>query len=538
MLRTSTRRPIVGLALSVCAGTLFGLVYPVAFGPAIVAAAAIWTIGMLALRGAADRVLKARSSWIPDVCIHAAAVLLAAASAAQSISGLYAASAFAADRSRNSCELIGVIADEPSATPVPQASASLWRFPLTLEASRPAPDAAWERTRGDIQVRWQAGSGGITPRYGDRWIVRGNLVLDAGRWPSTPSATPRYRCYAVRARSQWLSGGHGAWALDACYAARKTADAYLSRGIESHTAAVNIIRALLLGYPNSLAPDVRQDFTSTGTIHIIAISGLQVGMVAGILVAVLGACGISRVRWILVLTPALVAYTIATGLSPSALRSCVMALIFFAAPFLKRHSDGLSALSLAAVAILAVNPAALFDISFILSFTAVLGLILLYPSLARTGSSLFHPDPLRLQPEATRVRFLRGAARQVWSLLAASLAASLFTIPITAYCFGIVSVIGLLGNLIAVPVSFLIVFAGCLSLAFGACAAVMAEVFNHANLFLVGFLLKSMNIMAALPASHFAMARPSWVSIAGWYVSLALLVVALKLKMDKVPETP
>jgi competence protein ComEC len=250
-------------------------------------------------------------------------------------------------------------------------------------------------------------------------------------------------------------------------------------------------------------------------------------MLTAMLVFVLTACRIPRTHWILFLAPLLIAYTAATGMSSSAVRACIMAIAFFAAPLLGREGDALSALSLAAISILIVRPDQLFDPGFLLSFSAVLGLICLYPPFQSYATRRVGPDPLRVQPEPRYATLMRHAFLYVWALAVASAAASLVTTPIVAYFFGIVPLIGLVGNLVAVPLAFLIVCTACLSLFLGSLIPALGEVFNHANWLLVSMLTRTINLLADVPGSHFAVRLPSGWLVLPWYVGLAALVAKL-----------
>ena len=305
----------------------------------------------------------------------------------------------------------------------------------------------------------------------------------------------------------------------------------LRRGIETHGGAIGLLNALALGYRTQLPAEVRDDFAATGTIHIIAISGLHVVMIATIVILVLSAVGVSRIHWVIFLAPLLAGYTVATGMCASAVRAWVMAVVFFAAPLLRRKPDSLSALGLAAIVILAVAPSQIFDLGFILSFAAMLGLIVLYPPIHALVDRRLRDDPFRLQPEPRPTRLARQACRYIWSLLAASIAAWLATTPVIAHAFGRISAIGLLGNLIAVPMSFLILFTAMLSVLFGSLAVLFAEVFNHAALVLIAILVRSMHLMAGVPGSHFEVAIPTGWPMVFWYLGLGAL--ALKLTVDK-----
>jgi competence protein ComEC len=328
----------------------------------------------------------------------------------------------------------------------------------------------------------------------------------------------------------YLSEGHGNALLAACFSLRRSAAGHLSRGIEDSPRSVSLLYALLLGYRAHLQPEIRELFAVTGTLHIFAISGLHVGVMAAIGIFVLQASRVSRVHWILFLGPFLVAYTVATGMKASAVRACIMALIYWLAPLVGRRSDAVSALSCAAVLIVVVAPGQLLARGFILSFVVVTGLLLLYPGFVRPLLRRLAPDPFRLQPERKWVGAARGCARRAAELCAASAAAWLASAPLSAYFFHVFSPVALVGNLLVIPLAFMIVLGGCLSVLFGGCVPLLAEVFNHANHVLISVLVTGVGAMARVPGGHIEVARPSLLWVVAWYAAVSL--VSLVLNVD------
>ena len=173
------------------------------------------------------------------------------------------------------------------------------------------------------------------------------------------------------------------------------------------------MQALLLGYRDDLPKTVRQDFVSTGTVHIFAISGAHVRMMAFLSIQLLRALGIPMARWFFFLAPMLAVYTITTGAATSAIRACAMASMMLAAPVLKRRPDAISGLAVAAIGILACSPAQLGDLGFLLSFTAVAGLLALQPLFDAGAVRLFRRDDWQL-PGEELPQGRRARAPTVW----------------------------------------------------------------------------------------------------------------------------
>jgi len=414
-------------------------------------------------------------------------------------------------------EVSGVVTSDPVCVPGRgRRGWNTWKFRFRVEKLR-REGSDWTEVRGWVNARWGAPRGFDGPRYGDRWQMWGKVR-------SCADARLRRCCLSASWRtSRRLSGKHGWRVVDMCYAARRAAAKRLAVGIADHPAAVDLLHALLLGYRSQLKGRTREVFELTGTLHIFAISGLHVGIVAGFIIFALRALRISRIWWFLFLAPLLVGYTVATGAKSSAVRACVMAVVYFLAPLLGRKADGISALAAAAIAILIAAPSQLFDVGFIFSFVVVAGLLLLYPHLEGMARKLWERDPLRLQRERWFVAALRECGRYLVSLWAVSCAAWLASAPLMAYFFGRFAPIALLSNLVVVPLAFLIVLAGCLSLLAGSCVEWFSEIFNHANLALIAGLVRTMELMAQIPLGHIRVPEPpAWI-LALWYGALGLL---------------
>lgn len=444
-----------------------------------------------------------------------------------------------------------MIDGDPEIVGNPRHNTVIRRFPLRVEKVR-LPGETWENSGGRIDVRWFGPApvenraynpyAGAVPVYGERWLVKGRTRTyypQKHRFSGCSLSTGKHS-------SEKLSDGPAYAFARFLLSARRAAAGLLAVGIEDHTRTTGVLRALLLGYRNELNRDTHDLFAVTGTLHIFAISGLHVGIICGLLIFLLSVLGIPRTKWILFLAPSLIAYTFATGAKASAVRACIMALIYFSAPFAGRRADSLSALALAALLIIAWSPLQLFRVGFILSFTVVLGLIVLYPLVYRVierlvgkvgilsgaGTDSVMPlfwerDPARVQEEPKPLPVVRRAVRHLSSLLALSCSAWLVSAPLTAYYFGRFSPVALLANVLVIPLAFLIVLTGCLSLVLGSCVALMADIFNHTNLILVATLLQGMKLISCIPGGSITVARPPLWIVVAWYSALGTIVYAV-----------
>jgi len=367
---------------------------------------------------------------------------------------------------------------------------------------------------------------GHVPSYGEEWRFRGTVAgggmgrFAALRLRADPSASKR------------LSGGDGYAFKSACIESRKSAAGLLGIGVGDDSVSVGVTRALVLGYRSALTADLKRMFAQTGTLHVFAISGLHVAVMAVFLAQILGWFKVASVYRVIFVGPALVAYTVATGAAPSAVRACLMAIFYFAAPLIGRRADTASVLAASFVAIIAWNPSQLFAPGLVLSFTVVVGLAAICPLFDRWFRRLWERSPYALQPESALRSAVRGITRHVTGVVSVSLAAWVSSMPLTAYYFGWFTPVSVLANLVAVPVTSLILLAGTLSIVLGSVCAVCADIINHANLAFVSFLLWAMQMFLAIPGGSVEVMRPGLVAV---FVSYALLGVLVCLVWGRVP---
>jgi competence protein ComEC len=205
-----------------------------------------------------------------------------------------------------------------------------------------------------------------------------------------------------------------------------------------------ILKALLLGDMGAISKATRDAYTKTGVNHILSISGFHISIVVFFIFHVLLLvakrseylllhCNVRRV--ILTLTiPVIIFYLLLSGGAPATVRSVIMIAACILAMLLERDVDPLNSLMLAALAILAVNPPALFDISFQFSFLALWGIVAL--------------TPLLIQP----FRKFEGTIRyKLIVFFMVSVAATFATLLPVAYYFHRASVTGLISNFVIVP---------------------------------------------------------------------------------------
>ncbi|MBP3493277.1 MAG: DNA internalization-related competence protein ComEC/Rec2 [Oscillospiraceae bacterium] len=219
-------------------------------------------------------------------------------------------------------------------------------------------------------------------------------------------------------------------------------------------AVSGFVTAILTGDRSGLRQEDEVAFSETGLSHLLAVSGLHCTFLVTLL-ALLIPRG-RRKLFAFVTIPVLLFYMLMVGMTPSVVRACVMMIFVLVAPVFWRDSDSLTGLSAALLILLLWNPYSVNSISLQLSFAATAGILFLSPRL--------YPLMLKLPLEKT-------VWKRIWSAFSASVTASLgamlFTAPLTAYYFGIFTVLSPICNLLVVPVagaafmvSFLIVLLG------------------------------------------------------------------------------
>jgi len=491
-LRHPLRRPFAGLAISFLSGQLAGLFFPL---PASALLMLCWALlaGAILLR-------RTLAGLFPLHALIVASAWTLASNAVHPASPRHLDAWM--ERPREYVQLRGVIADDPILEPA--ATTTEWTRTLTAQVLALNRAGGWEEAEGRVAVRWRASLDRPPPHYGEIWEWSGILRKQPDRGPSWRHL-PSYRLTVDdRASSQTVIAG-GNWVKQVSYRGRHHAHRLLGAGLENFPDQTGIMRALLLGYRQELPEHLQKLFALTGTLHIFAISGVHVGVFAGLMIAVIRLFGVPSSRWALYLAPMLILYTIGTGMRPSAVRACVMALVFVSAYLFQRRPDPPTALALAACLITAFDPPQLLAPGFIFSFVIVAGLMRLYPVLSHQAAPLLAGE-LYVPESQGRQKIV---LRYVVGLAVASIAAWIASAPLTAYYFNLFSPVALIGNLFVIPAAFLAVLTGCLTLVTGALSPTLAEVFNFANVVILSGLIWIIEGLARLPGAYFHVRSPS-----------------------------
>jgi len=276
-----------------------------------------------------------------------------------------------------------------------------------------------------------------------------------------------------------------------------------------------VMKALLIGDRDGLTPHVRDMFNRSGTSHLLAISGLHIGIVAGtaffIFQWMLAFCKpllwIGRTRTaaaILSFVPVLV-YGLVAGMSPSTQRAIIMVAVFLLTYLFNRDHDLINTAAVAALIIVVVHPPTLFSISFQLSFTAVLSIVYGFANLVRKKGNTNGP--------------WHWITAKLWTLFLVSVFAILGTLPLVMHYFNQISFVGVAVNVIAVPlIGFLVVPLGLASVLLSFFSQSLAVVGFYVCGYVLSLTMVVIDFCAGLPFAAVKTVTPNPLEISCYYI--------------------
>ena len=342
---------------------------------------------------------------------------------------------------------------------VPQKHGSTYLATLHVEAQRDTTSSGWKAVEKDILLYYIPDSVNAPLQCGDRICFYGKVAFPLSDADVTGFDYGRYlECQgiagtAVAFRGRWKRVGHAegfSLRREALILREKVLERYRSWKLDADVQAV--VSALTVGDKSELTRELKSTYSAAGASHVLALSGLHVGMLSVILSWMLFPLRWMRGgRWLisLLIVFALWGFAFLSGLSPSVVRAVTMfSLYVVASACSDSRFSGIFALSMAAFCMCVYQPLYLFDISFQLSFAAVCAILLFYPLIER----LWHPRPI--------------VWRYVWKMMVVSFSAQLGTAPLVLYYFGAFPTYFLLANLFVAPLAMFILIFALLGLAF------------------------------------------------------------------------
>jgi competence protein ComEC len=287
-----------------------------------------------------------------------------------------------------------------------------------------------------------------------------------------------------------------------------------------HSQAQGVFKALIIGDRSQISPEIRQAFNRAGVGHLLAISGLHIGIVATVAFGFflrlmarfkpfLWRAWTRKGAALLSLLPVF-AYGMIAGFSPSTQRAVIMVSVFLLTFLFEREQDPLNTLSLAALVILIANPPSLFSISFQLSFTAVFAIIY--------GFSWIQKRTAAPKAQIKAKRRLRFLSRMV-SFFLVSFFAVCGSLPLVAVYFNQISLVGLAANFVVVPlVGFVTIPLGLVALLVLPLSSTAAFWCIQAGSGILTLALGVVQFFADLPFAAVKIFTPSLLEIGCFYV--------------------
>jgi competence protein ComEC len=306
-----------------------------------------------------------------------------------------------------------------------------------------------------------------------------------------------------------LNHGGGNPILRAAQESRGWMQRVLSRGLEDSPDVTGAIGGLVLGLRHQAPEDIEEPFQQTGTLHLFAVAGLHVGIVARLL-WILATVGRLPRKWAtLLIIPALLFYSAVTGLHTSSVRAAVMSAVFLGGFLVERKAFALNNLAAAAFLILCWNTNELFSIGFQLSFAVVAAIIILAEPTFQFLRRRFEPDPFLPRSLFTmRRRALNRTGAWLARAASVSFAAWIGSLPLMLWYYHLVTSISLVANLVVVPIAFFVLAGGLLSMVVAPFSTWLSVVFNNANWALTKLILLAVHLFAQLPGGHFYLEHP------------------------------
>src|SRR5262245_54975047 len=403
---------------------------------------------------------------------------------------------------------VGSVISEPKIARSGFATFLLKLRSIQFESKNESTDAVW-------QVRWKG-----APEFGDELKFFGTAE------PIAPPRNPgEFDMHAYLARHDvrrmlfarypedgtLIRHGGGNPVLRAAQASRIWIQNALCRGLDDAPEVRGFISGIVLGIRHETPEDIEEPFQQTGTIHLFAVAGLHVGIVAALLWVLAAIARLSRKRAAAFIIPSLFFYAAVTGLHIPALRAAVMASILVGSYFFERKVSLANSLEAAAFFILCWNTNELFSTGFQLSFAVVGAIVLFADPFFRLFQRRAAPDPFLPQSLVRGPRrWMHSSYEWLCGGASVSLAAWIGSLPLILWYFHLVTPISLLANLVVVPIAFFILAVALLSLMTTPLLPWVALVFNNANWTLATLVIGVVHLFAEVPGGHFYVSDPDW----------------------------
>ena len=269
----------------------------------------------------------------------------------------------------------------------------------------------------------------------------------------------------------------------------------------------DFINSLLLGQKEYLNKDEKDMFAKTGTSHIIAISGLHIGILCTVITIIIN--GINKFYKLIILIMIITLYSIIVGFSPSISRSIVFVVVMYLAIFLKEKRDGICTLSFAGIFLILNNPYIIYNTSFQLSFLATLSIIYFYKIINKYFKI---------------------------SVISISLSANILTWPIVYYVFKGIPIIFLVGNIIIVPVIGLIINISIASVFLFRISIIISKILVYLNKSIIIMVYYLLDKLANNKLAYIEIKNPKLFYVTFYYILIFSYMIFRELKIMKEQE--
>ncbi|MDD2889795.1 MAG: ComEC/Rec2 family competence protein [bacterium] len=280
----------------------------------------------------------------------------------------------------------------------------------------------------------------------------------------------------------------------------------------------SLLKGLVTGERGLLPPEVYEQFQNTGTIHILAISGFNVGLIALIVFLGLTLFRIPLAIKRIVTAVFIITYAFVVGLEPPIVRSTIMTILGMIALTAERDIDMLNVIAFSGLIILCFTPQALFDVSFQLSFIAIISLIYL-------SSELYTLFFYKLES---------NAGKYLGLFFSTSLAAQVGSIPIITYYFYRISIISIIANLFIIPLSSLCIILTFLISFFSLIHFhLMTNIFSSIGWITATVTLKFAELFSAVPYGNMWVHKPNIVFVIWEYFAIISIISLLNFNKNR-----
>ncbi len=387
---------------------------------------------------------------------------------------------------------------------------------LYLSATEIKLDTGWQEVSGTALL--------FVPRYPS--YDYGDVLLVTGGLETPPQLNDfDYKGYLAHQgiystmlypEIEILEPGKGFKPLEWVYSLRNRLSQTLAEVLPEPQAS--LAQGITLGIRGNIPSSLRTDFSHTGTAHLLAISGLHLTIIAGILLSIgMWLFGKKHYTYIWLALGIIWLYALLTGMHPPVVRGAIMASIFLTAELLGRQRSAFTALAFAAAIMIGISPQILWTASFQMSFVAMAGLIFLAPPFRAIGRKAVSAT---LGEDGAVV----SIANIVTDSFSVTLGAIIAVWPLVAHYFGIVSLVAPLATLLALPALPGIIITGALAGGLGLIILPIAQVIAWLAWLFLSYMLLVVNVFAALPLSSIELSSVDTILIWVYYLALATAI--------------